>query len=271
MKDYLYIDSDDDAHQAKFKVSNTPRIDYLINEKRFEEALVEIEQVLKSDDDCTNWNLKGIILNNLGRHEEAVECFDKSLGVEDSSEIQLNKANALYDWAKVTFFPEGNNDKALQLINNALETLPESEDASEYYFLKAEILEGLEELAESHKNYLMAHKEFDRLKEFERQLDYLENTNDTLFVITGCGFYNFTPEPGMSVDLVRDDDNEHDPDAIAVMFDNEIIGYVANSSYTLIDNVKSASELREMIDENSRGTILFIHLGEYVLTKLSLF
>ena len=41
--------------------------------------------------------------------------------------------------------------------------------------------------------------------------------------------------------------------------------------YTLIDNVKSASELREMIDENSRGTILFIHLGEYVLTKLTLF
>ena len=73
----------------------------------------------------------------------------------------------------------------------------------------------------------------------------------------------------MTVDLVRDDDNEHDPDAVAVMFDDKIIGYVANSSYTLIDRVKSASEIRNLISDNSSGVILFIHLGEYIISKLT--
>ena len=268
MKDYLYIDSSDDSHQAKFKVSNTPKIDYLINEKRFDEALIEINKILESDDDHDNWNLKGIILDKLGEYEESIDCFNKALSLDDSSETQLNKANAIYDWAKVTFFPEGNNDKALKLINQAIECLPESEDPSEYYFLKAEILEGMDDLVESHKNYLIAYKEFDRLNEFERQVQYLENTDDTVFVITGCSFYNFTPEPDMTVGLVKDDENEHDSDAVAVMFDDKIIGYVANSSYTLIEDVKSASEIRNLIDENSSGVILFTYLGEYVITKL---
>ena len=35
MKDYLYIDSSDDAHQSRFKVSDTPKIDHLIKEKQF--------------------------------------------------------------------------------------------------------------------------------------------------------------------------------------------------------------------------------------------
>ncbi len=269
MKDYLYIDSNEDSHQAKFKVSSTPRIDYLIKEKKFDEALVEINRILESDDSYSNWNLKGIILDGLGEYEESIDCFNKALSLNESSEILLNKSNALYDWAKVTFFPEGNNEKALNLIDDAIEILPESEDSSEYYFLKAEILEGMEELVESHRNYLIAHKEFDRLNEFERQIDYLENTSDTLFILTGCSFYNFTPEPGMTVDLVRDDDNEHDPDAVAVMFDDKIIGYVANSSYTLIDRVKSASEIRNLISDNSSGVILFIHLGEYIISKLT--
>ena len=225
---------------------------------------------MKSDDGYANWNLKGIILDRLGEYEESIDCFNKALGLNDSSEIQLNKANAIYGWAKVTFFPEGNNEKALNLINQAIECLPESEDPSEYYFLKAEILEGMEELAESHRNYLIAYKEFDRLTEFERQIRYLEDNEDTLFIITGCSFYNFTPEAGMTVDLVKDDENEHDPDAVAVMFDDKIIGYVANSSYTLIDDVKSASEIRNLMDENSRGIILFTYLGEYVITKLIL-
>ena len=38
--------------------------------------------------------------------------------------------------------------KALELINQGLDVLPESEDSSEYWFLKAEILEALEDLVE---------------------------------------------------------------------------------------------------------------------------
>ena len=78
MKDYLYIDSFDDGHQTRFKVSDTPKIDYLIKEKQFDKALIEIDKLLKTDYSYSNLNLKGIILQNLGRFDESLECFDNA-------------------------------------------------------------------------------------------------------------------------------------------------------------------------------------------------
>ncbi len=268
MKDYLYIDRDDDAHQAKFKVSKTPRIEKLINEGKYDEALDEINEILKDDFSDVNLNLKGIILDKLGQFKKSVECFDKALSFSQNDEFRLNKAQALYDWAKVSFFPEGNYDKALELINCGLNSLPESEDPSEFYFLKAEILEGLNDLRESHKAYLIAYKEFDRLKEFENQINYLQNTDDILINIVGSSFYEFNPESGAIVELVRDEENEHDSDAVAVIVDGSTVGYVANNPYTLIDEVKSASDIKNMIGENQKAEIIFIYLGEYVVAKL---
>lgn len=265
MKDYLNIDSNG---QTTFKVSQTPKIDYLIKEKQFDEALSEINKLLKNDNDYSNWNLKGIVLDKLSQFEESVECFDKALQLHQDDEIRLNKANALYNWAKVTFFPEGNYDHALELIDCGLNTLPDSEDPSEFYFLKAEILEAQENLIESQKCYLIAHKEFERLEEFESQTDYLHNTPDTLINIVGSDFYSFTPEPGMIVELVKDDDNEHDPDAIAVVFENKTVGYVANSDYTLIDEVKSASSIKNFLLDDQKAQIQFVYMGEYVIGKL---
>ena len=106
MKDYLYIDSNDDAHQSRFKVSKTPKIDYLIKEKRFDDALDEINSLLKTDFGVDNLKLKGIILNHLSRYEESCECFDEAFNLNPLPEIHDLKSNALYDWAKVTFFPE---------------------------------------------------------------------------------------------------------------------------------------------------------------------
>ena len=268
MKDYLYIDSNDDAHQAKFKVSDTPKIDYLIKEKRFDEALDEINQLLKSNYTSDNLNLKGIILDNLSQHKESIEFFDKSLSENYSNDVQLNKANALYHWAKITFFPEGDHEKALKLIDCALENIPDNEDPSEFYFLKAEILEGLNDLVEAQKAYLIAYKEFDRLKELEYQIEYLKSTDDILINIVGSSFYDFTPKRGDLVELVKDENNEHDPDAIAVVRDGKTVGYVANNPYTLIDEVKSASSIVKSMNEMQKAEIIFIYLGEYVLAKL---
>ena len=268
MKDYLYIDSYDDGHQTRFKVSDTPKIDYLIKEKQFDKALIEIDKLLKTDYSYSNLNLKGIILQNLGRFDESIECFDNALKIHESSEIQLNKANCLYGWAKVTFFPEADYEKALRLIDCGIENIPEGEDPSEFYFLKAEILEALNQLVDAHKCYLTAYKEFDRLREFEAQCEYLNSTQDTLVNIVGSDFYNFTPEVGNVLSLVKDEDNEHDPDAIAVVNNGETVGYVANNPYTLIDEVKSASDIKNSISDNQKAEILFIYLGEYVIAKL---
>lgn len=265
MKDYLDID---ETGQTTFKISKTPKINHLINEKRFDDALKEINQILISDGSDVYLNLKGIVLNNLSKYDEAIECFDKALKLNQSDEYQLNKANSYYNWAKITFFPEGDYDKALYLIKKGLETIPKSEDSSEFYFLKAEILEGQNELVEAQKAYLTAYKEFDRLEELESQIHYLENTTDVLVNIVGNDFYNFTPESGMIVDLIKDLENEHDPDAIAVMKNNEIVGYVANSDYTLISEVNSASDIKNKLNENQKAEILFIYLGEYVIARL---
>lgn len=268
MKDYLYIDSADDEGQARFKVSDTPKIDRLIDEKRFDEALSEIDRLLELDCNYTNLNLKGIILQNLGEFDKSIRCFDKALDLNHSPEIQLNRANCLYEWAKVTFFPEADYDNALRLIDCGLDAIPEGEDPSEFYFLKAEILEALNQLADAHKCYLTAYKEFDRLKEFEAQCDYLKNTQDTLINVVGSDFYNFTPETGAILSLKRDEDNEHDSDAVAVLFNGETVGYVANNPYTLIDEVKSASDIRNSIHDSQKVEILFVYLGEYVIAKL---
>jgi tetratricopeptide (TPR) repeat protein len=268
MKDYLYIDSADDTRQARFKVSDTPKIDRLIKEKRFSEALIEIDRILEIDCSHSNLNLKGIILENLGEYEQSIECFDKALRLHQSDDIKLNRANCLYAWAKVTFFPNAYYDKALRLIDCGLDSLPDSEDPSEFYFLKAEILEGSDQLAEAHKCYLTAYKEFDRLREFESQCNYLSNTTDTLVNIVGSDFYNFTPEIGGILTLMKDEDNEHDPDAVAAIHNGETVGYVANNPYTLIDEVKSASDIRNLIADNQKAEILFIYLGEYVIAKL---
>lgn len=272
-RDYLNTDidkqnQDDKTYQATFKVSKTSKIDYLIKERKYDEALAEINMILQSDNDYSNWNLKGIILDNLKEYEKAIECFDKALNINESSDIKINKANSLYSWAKLSFFPEGNYDKALRLINCGLEVLGESEDPSEFYFLKAEILEGLNELVEAQKAYLIAYKEFDRLKELENQIEYINNTSDILIIITGCSFYNFTPESGIIVSLVKDIENEHDPDAIAVMKDESIVGYVANSDYTLIDEVKSASDIKNLMNDEQKAEILFDYIGEYTIAKL---
>lgn len=271
--DYLDIDPNqkdgsDNTRQTTFKISKTLKVDNLIANEKYDDALSEINRILKTDANYSNWNLKAIILAKLKRYEESVECFDKALSLNPSDEIKLNKANSIYDWAKVTFFPEGNYEKALRLIDDALNIIPDSENPSEFYFLKAEILEALNDLAESQKAYLIAYKEFDKLKELENQIEYLNNTSDTLIIITGSYFYNFTPEKDIMVNLVKQDDNEHDPDAIAVMLNDELIGYVANSPYTLIDEVKSASDIKKLINDNQNAKILFNYLGEYTIAKL---
>ena len=272
-REYLNTDIDkqnqnDKTYQATFKVSKTSKVEHLIKEQKYDEALVEINKILQSDNDYSNWNLKGIILDNLKEYEKAIECFDNALNINESSDIKINKANSLYNWGKLSFFPEGNYDKALRLINCGLEVLGESEDPSEFYFLKAEILEGLNDLVEAQKAYLIAYKEFDRLKELENQIEYINNTSDILIIITGCSFYNFTPESGIIVILVKDIENEHDPAAIAVMKDESIVGYVANSDYTLIEEVKSASDIKNVMNNEQKAEILFDYIGEYTIAKL---
>ena len=264
-KNYLYIDSSRDSHQTRFKVSKTSNIEHLINEEEYFKALTLIDETIEKDS-AEYCYFKAIIFDKQEEYEKSIKYFNK---IENQSpEIKFLKSNTLYKWAKITYFPALEYEKALDIINEALNIIPENQDPSEYYFLKGEILEALKDFVEAKKSYLIAYKEFDKLKEFEKQVEYLKSTEDTLINISGGYYYNFTPTAGMIVKLVKEPENEHDSDAIAVYLDNEKIGYVANSEYTLIDKVKSASKLKNQISDNTTAEILFVYLDEYTIAKI---
>ena len=269
MKEYIYIDenednSSDNTRQSKFKVSETSKIDYLINESKYDEALTLIEKTQKRD--AEYWKVKGVILYNLKVYERAIECFDNGLKLGENDEIKSEKAKTLYEMSRISFFPEMEYRKALALVDEALEIMPDGEDASEYYFLKSEILEALDEYSEAKRYYLMSYGDFEKAEELERQREYISSTTDTLISIAGIQYYDFVAKDGLTVNLVKEQDNEHDGDAIAVYLDGEKIGYVANSPYTLFEGALSATQLKNR--DLKRAQILFSYLDRYTVAKL---
>ena len=93
-------------------------------------------------------------------------------------------------------------------------------------------------------------------------------SSETYINITGTQYYkNFAPfREGTIVDLIKEKDNPHDKYAIRVEIDGETVGYVANSEYTLINEVKSARELKYV--RLSKAEVQFILFNEWVIAKL---
>lgn len=55
----------------------------LMNDGQFDDALGFFEQaLLLNQDDPDLWNYKGVALRSLGRYEESMECFNKSLEID---------------------------------------------------------------------------------------------------------------------------------------------------------------------------------------------
>ena len=66
-------------------------------------------------------------------------------------------------------------------------------------------------------------------------------------------------EPKMEVKLVKEPDNEVDKEAIKVEMPGiGLIGYVANSPYTVIGESFSAGRLYDKIGDTARGTVLYV-------------
>ena len=55
----------------------------LLEENKFEEALAFFDQALLLNlNDSELWNYKGVVLRSIGRYDEALECFNKSLELD---------------------------------------------------------------------------------------------------------------------------------------------------------------------------------------------
>ena len=85
-----------------------------------------------------------------------------------------------------------------------------------------------------------------------------------LFTISGRKFYknDVILSPGMPLKLVKEPDNEHDRDAIAVYAQDEKIGYVANKDHTKFELTSLASQLQGKIENDALGEYLF-YLDRY--------
>ena len=277
-KDLNYLDYSKDAVegnsvQTTFKFQEIPKSEKALKlkeEGKLKEALRIIDDALNENpNDFKNWNAKALILDSLSEYEKAIECFDNALKLNNSDFIKKDKANTLYNFAKVTFFPEGDYEKAMNLIDYALDNLPEDEDASEYLFLKAEIYESMGMPMETRVYYLKAEGEFEKANQLSAQMEFIKNSDDVLITVSGTNFFKgLDPfENGRIFNLVKQPDNEHDSDAIAIFLADEQVGFVANSQYTLIDGVKSASEIK-FIDDNQKAEVVFVFFDRYVIMRL---
>ena len=277
-KDLNYLDYSKDAVegnsvQTTFKFQEIPKSEKALKlkeEGKLKEALRIIDDALNENpNDFRNWNAKALILDSLSEYEKAIECFDNALKLNNSDFIKKDKANTLYNFAKVTFFPEGDYEKAMNLIDYALDNLPEDEDASEYLFLKAEIYESMGMPMETRVYYLKAEGEFEKANQLSAQMEFIKNSDDVLITVSGTNFFKgLNPfENGRIFNLVKQPDNEHDSDAIAIFSADEQVGFVANSQYTLIDGVKSASEIK-FIDDNQKAEVVFVFFDRYVIMRL---
>ena len=81
------------------------------------------------------------------------------------------------------------------------------------------------------------------------------------FTVTGARHYfgqDFI-EPKMTVKLVKDPENEIDKEAIKVKMDGlDTIGFVANSSFTVLGESMSAGRLYDKIGDTAQGTVLYV-------------
>ncbi|WP_298522494.1 HIRAN domain-containing protein [uncultured Methanobrevibacter sp.] len=239
----------------------------LIEKGDFEKAF----ELIEGDNSPEAAKLKAEIKISLKDYKKAVGYIDEALKTAEDDTLLLRKADALYRWAKVTYFPDGNLERAMDLVDEALEISPDGKDSPEYWFLKGEIYQSEEMHIDARKCFLKAEGRYDELEILESELAQFEaHRNDVLINVTGVNFYKGIEvfEKGTILKLVRDDENEHDPDAIACRIADEVVGYVANSEYTLINGVAPASEVRSMVGDGSKAEVIMIFQNEFVIARV---
>lgn len=272
---YLNGDDDDDEDDCRRPPIRHPYHDEaweLRNQGRYAEALDEINLALDYDDKYfDNWNVKAIILEDMARYDEAIECYDRALELNTTQTVKNNKAYSLSMLADREKYKDHDWQKALGYINEALKLVSDDDSRKKTYLhIKGNIMESLGRRVDARVCHLLADGMTDMVQEIELQQKIIRNINSPLINVTGTRFYRgmapFTK--GAQLTLIREMENKHDHDAIRVEIDGETVGYVANSDYTLIDGIESATSLKHKLKKNQKATVMFIHAQEYVIAKL---
>ncbi len=110
---------------------------------RDEEALDLINEALSYDQrHSRNWNRKAIILEGLERYDDSLYCYDRSLNIKESKIVIENKARMLKDWVLILCDEKKDLERAMNLINEAIEELSgiqTEEDINQYRAVKRRV------------------------------------------------------------------------------------------------------------------------------------
>ena len=244
------------------------------NDAMTDEALIIIDAAIElhPNPPANYYNRKAIMLDVKCQYEEALKYYDKALSIDSSNETFLNnragcKAECIKQKLKMKLLFKRIKPHDLELIDEALEILPESYDNGPFLSVKAQILYELGEPVKARICSALSVKNYDQVEKAEKQLEKLKSS-ETYINITGIHYYwHFEPfKEGTIVDLIREPGNQHDPNAIRVEINGETVGYVANSEYTLIKQVKSAADIKSFRFKHAE--VMFILFDEWVIAKL---
>ncbi len=84
---------------------------------------------------------------------------------------------------------------------------------------------------------------------------------DSIFTIAGMNHYDGSDflEKGMKVKLIKEPDNEYDKEAIRVELKGlGKIGYVANSTHTVLGESYSAGRMYDLMKKKAKGKVLIV-------------
>ena len=262
----------DDETDAKYLFRTATEI--YNKDKIADEAMILLDSAIEIHPDCPAdyYNRKAIILDDAFQYEEALKYYDMALAKDGSDEIILKnrngcEADCIKNKLQTRVTLKDIKPHHLDLINHALKILPDDYDNAPYLKLKSDILRLLGDPVKAKICLALAYKNYDKVDEAEKQLKKLTPYH-TYINITGVGYYHSFAQfkEGTIVDLIREPQNPHDRDAIRVEINGETVGYVANTEYTLIKEVKSASWVKNLWA--TQAEVMFILFDEWVIAKL---
>ena len=240
------------------------------DERLTDEALILIDSAIKLNPNppASYYNIKAIILQGKHQYEEALKYYNKALTKDRFNETLLsNKAGCIKEKLDEKILHNEIEPHDLDLINEALKILPKGYDNSPYLFTKAGVLECLGEPVKAKVCKALSVKNYAEVDKADRQLKQLKSSESYINITATQYYKHFEPfKQGTIVILVKEPDNPHDRDAIRVEINGETVGYVANSKYTLIKEVKSATDLKHV--NLTRAEVQFILFNEWVIAKL---
>ena len=241
----------------------------LRNQGLYHEALLAINSAIEFDGmEPGFYNVKAIILEDLGNYNEALRCYDIALGMYSCRLFKDNKARLLGRIASIEVYHADRWDYCMDCINEALKITGNKDDRKTFLRIKADILERQAKIVDSKVCNYLASENYDMVEKIERQSEIIESSTDTWICIAGTQFYDAKVSDGDIVDLIAEPDNEHDRDAIRVEKDGQTVGYVANSPYTIVEGAKGASEIKYMMKPGLKAKVMFIYLDEYQMARI---